>query len=252
MNRRTLKIILFSLMLGLIKLNVEASTKTEVVVENDVNAMKLPHINVKKLEKHKKLVALTIDDGPWKYTEELLDILEKHDIKATFFLIGCNIELYPDKTVSINNDNHQIALHGYTHKSFTKLSLNEVVNELEETNNLLDELDIDKTNIVRPPTGSINDAVKSLDYVYVLWDVDTMDWKTKDKDKIITEIEQNIEENSIILVHEIDTSTLAALDEILPKLKKEYEFVTVNELFKENNQVLENSNSYYKVKTLKK
>lgn len=198
-------------------------------------------------------VALTFDDGPGKYTDRLLDILEDNDVKATFFVLGTGIENYGEVVKRAYDDGHEIAIHGYSHTSFKKMTIEEIQSEIDTVFNLLNDLEITPSNLVRPPYGSINSKIKeNLDYSFILWSVDTLDWKTKDKDAIIKEINDSIENGSIILMHDIHETTVDAVEEMLPELTDEYRFVTVNELFSLNEQELEEHESYHKVKVLEK
>lgn len=198
-------------------------------------------------------VALTFDDGPGKYTDRLLDILKDNDVKATFFVLGTGIENYGEVVKRAYDDGHEIAIHGYSHTSFKKMTIEEIQSEIDTVVNLLNDLEITPSNLVRPPYGSINSKIKeNLDYSFILWSVDTLDWKTKDKDAIIKEINDSIENGSIILMHDIHETTVDAVEEMLPELTDEYRFVTVNELFSLNEQELEEHESYHKVKVLEK
>ena len=117
----------------------------------------------------------------------------------------------------------------------------------------IEELGIETTDLVRPPYGSLNDDVKkNVPYPFILWNIDTEDWKTRDKDEIKQEILDNIQEASIILMHDtkaVHNADLEALKEILPELTEEYKFVTVSELFEYYNITLEDGKVYRKIKS---
>ena len=197
----------------------------------------------------KKLVAITFDDGPSKYTSELVDILTANGVKATFFLVGSNINNYSDAVVKSYQAGNEIGIHTYSHTSFTKMTIEEIQNELAKTRALLDGIDVDYSNIVRPPYGNINGSIQdNIDTSFILWSVDTRDWESRNKDAVIAEVKANIAEGSIILFHDIYLSTIAAIKELLPELTDEYEFVTVSELFSQNDKSLDENQKYYKVK----
>lgn len=201
----------------------------------------------------KKLVSITFDDGPGIYTDRLLDILEENNAKATFFVIGTGVKNYGDTVKRAYDLGNEIAIHGYTHTAFTELTINEIQNEIDTVTDMLIDLDITPSNLVRPPYGSINSTIKEeLDYSFIKWYVDTEDWKSRNKDAIKEQIRSNIEEGAIILMHDIHEFTIDAVEEILPELIDEYEFVTVDELFKRNDQELEKHELYRKVKVLEK
>lgn len=202
---------------------------------------------------NRKLVALTFDDGPSKYTEELIEILDKNNIKATFFVLGTNCQNYPDSLITIANSDHELAIHGNTHTSFIKLSIEEVNNEIIDTINYIESLNLDVSKLVRPPYGSLNNNLKeNIEYPFILWSIDTEDWKTKDKEQIKAEILNNIQEGSIILMHDtksVHDVDIEVLEEILPDLTTEYNFVTISELIDHSNIKLENGKTYRKIKS---
>ncbi len=200
-------------------------------------------------QQEKKLVAITFDDGPSKYTSDLVDILTANGVNATFFLIGRNISNYSDAVVKCYQAGNEIGIHTYSHTSFTKMSIEQIQNELNKTRALLDGIDVDYSNIVRPPYGDINKSIQdNINTSFILWSVDTRDWESKNKDAVIAQVKANISEGSIILFHDIYPSTIEAIKEVLPELTNEYEFVTVSELFNQNNKSLDENQKYYKVK----
>ncbi len=170
-------------------------------------------------QQEKKLVAITFDDGPSKYTSELVDILNANGVNATFFLIGRNISNYSDAVVKSYQAGNEIGIHTYSHNSFTNMTIDEIQNELNQTRALLDGIDVDYSNIVRPPYGSINETIQdNINTSFILWNVDTRDWESRDKDAVIAELKANITEGSIILFHDVYPSTIEAIREVLPQL----------------------------------
>lgn len=205
------------------------------------------------IEDNRHLVALTFDDGPSAYTEDLLKLLNEYDVKATFFVLEYNCEKYPDTLSLITKYGNELAIHGATHTSFTKLTTDEVNNEIISTIDYIESLGVETTDLVRPPYGSLNNNIKdNVPYSFILWTIDTEDWKTKDKDKIKQTILENIQETAIILMHDtksVHKPDLEALQEILPELTKEYKFVTVSELFEYYDINLEDGKTYRKIKS---
>lgn len=205
-------------------------------------------------EDNRKRVTLTFDDGPSKYTEQLLEVLKQYDVKATFFVIGNNCEKRSDALLKIAEDGHEIAIHGETHTSFTKLGPEETTTEIENTTEYIESLGISVSNLVRPPYGSLNNVLKeNIDYPFILWNIDTKDWENKNKDLIKKEIIDNIQEGSIILMHDttkaIFDANTEALKELLPELTKEYKFITISEMAQYYNIELENGKTYRKIKS---
>ncbi|MBQ4136898.1 MAG: polysaccharide deacetylase family protein [Clostridia bacterium] len=194
-----------------------------------------------------KLVALTFDDGPHKYrTDEILDLLEKEDIKATFFVVGMMAKEYPDvikRTLSLG---HEIGNHTYNHSKLRTLGTEKLKDELVKTEEILYEICEYRPKLFRPPEGwcsqSIAQAAHELDYDVILWNIDTLDWAHNDSQKICKCITDTISPGSIILFHDYvsgDASTLDALKQIIPELKSEgYRFVTVSQLISSQKEMV--------------
>jgi polysaccharide deacetylase family sporulation protein PdaB len=186
-----------------------------------------------------KYVALTFDDGPHKYrTDEILDILEENDIKATFFTVGIMAKEYPEIIRRIVSEGHEIGNHTYSHSKMKRLSPEKLEWEIDETEKILYEICEYRPKLFRPPEGWCSDIVASiaaeLDYDIILWNIDTLDWAHNSAVNICDSINCEIKPGSIILFHDYvsgKSTTTEALKSIIPKLKVEgYEFVTVSEL----------------------
>ncbi|MCX7956756.1 MAG: polysaccharide deacetylase family protein [Endomicrobia bacterium] len=200
-------------------------------------------------EEKKKLVCLTFDDGPHPYyTKKIVDILKEYDVKATFFLVGKQMKKHPDLVKYIlSYPKIKIANHTYSHKNLTKLSIEEIKNEIDLTHKILLNLSEDaKSNIVfyiRPPGGNYNHKVlqqiEILGYKLALWSVFPDDLVCKSKQEILKKIdEQSQSDNEIVLLHSGNQFTLEALPEIIEILKaKNYEFVNIDEIKYETNNV---------------
>lgn len=198
-------------------------------------------------QRNKKVVALTFDDGPSQYTEALIEILNSNNVKATFFVLGCNINKYEDTLISIDQSGHEIGIHGYSHTSFNVLNVEGTQEEIDATEQIIVDLGITPSDLVRPPYGAINSEIRAaIDSTFVLWNLDTLDWKNRNKEAIIEQINESIKEGSVILLHDIYPSTIEAIEELLPLLKENYRFVTVSELNRINE--LEAEENYSKIK----
>lgn len=190
-------------------------------------------------ETDEKIVALTFDDGPHpKYTDEILDILEKYEIKATFFVIGKNAESYPEKLKRITKCGHEIGNHTYSHVTAGKTCVSDLSAELQRTHSIVKNITGKDCVLFRPPTGYCNTvAVKSaaeMNYKIIVWTVDTRDWAHTSAENIIKNVKAHISCGSIVLFHDYispPSPTPAALKELVPYLLNEsYRFVTVSEL----------------------
>lgn len=182
----------------------------------------------------KKLIALTFDDGPGKYTQELLDGLRERGVHVSFFVLGQNAEADPDTVRRAWEEGHQICCHTYDHAELTRLSESAVLRELALTDEILDKaLGQDFDYWLRPPYGSYNDSVLSLAGVPCFyWSVDTRDWESLNTDAAYAEFIRAARDGSIVLMHDIHKTTVPAALRAIDTLSEEgYEFVTLRELF---------------------
>ena len=186
-----------------------------------------------------KMIALTFDDGPHpEYTEKILDVLQKYDVRATFFVIGENAEKRPELIRKIAAGGHEIGNHTFDHKSLRKKNGDEIEEEIERTENAVFEAAGCRPTVLRPPEGKYSEkvvmAAEKLGYSVVLWSVDTKDWAHRPADAICRTVLGNVTSGDIILCHDFisgESHTAEALAAVIPKLLHEgYTFVTVSEL----------------------
>lgn len=180
-----------------------------------------------------KKIALTFDDGPHPvYTQEMLDLLEKEQVPATFFLLGQNVELYGDLVKEISDEGHLIGNHTYHHVQITTLPADQAYEEIDKTSSLIEALTGKGTEYVRPPFGTWNEGLESkLDLIPVMWTIDTLDWTTQNVDWIVNQVVKEAKENDIILMHDSYESTVQAAERIITLLEADgFEFVTVDEV----------------------
>ena len=151
--------------------------------------------------KNKKLIAFTFDDGPnSKTTNKLLDNLDKYNARVTFFVVGNRVKTYEDTLKRAYDMGNLIGSHTYNHKNLFELNNNQIVDEIKKTNNVIKEVTGSNTLYLRPPYGNTNKNIKNLANMYnILWDLDTEDWKYKDKNKIAKYIIDNAHDGGIIL-----------------------------------------------------
>ena len=199
-----------------------------------------------KAEKEKKTIALTFDDGPSSFTGRLLDCLEKNNAKATFFMVGKEIESFPDEVKRMEKLGCELGNHTYSHTDLTTLSSEEISNEIGTVDKLLYDLAGHGATVVRPPYGSINDNVRStVGTPMMLWSVDTLDWETEDVQKIVDTVMSSAEDGAVILMHDIFKTSVDAAEIIIPKLIKEgYDLVTVHALAEKKGITMEPGTAY--------
>lgn len=196
----------------------------------------------KIIDKNKPMIALTFDDGPNHNTAKILTTLEKYHIKATFFILGRNIEGNEKVIKKMSDLNMEIGNHMYSHKLLTKLTSDEITKEIKKVDNLIFEITGKNPTLIRPSYGSYNNRIKKImDRPIIIWNIDTLDWKYHNSKKIYKRVMKSISDGDIILMHDIYNATANSLELIIPELLKEdYQFVTVSELL------------YYKEKSLEK
>jgi peptidoglycan/xylan/chitin deacetylase (PgdA/CDA1 family) len=180
-------------------------------------------------------VALTFDDGPTSLTRDYLAVLQRYDVKATFFLVGELCARHPELVLAIQRAGHELAGHGYTHRRFTNLTPRALVDELERTRALL-PAEPNKRPVVRPPHGSVSFTSTvtsaSAGYTTVLWSYDSNDWATHQASDVTRTFEaQPVDPGEIILFHEGQTWTLDALPRVIERLRSAgHELTTTGEL----------------------
>jgi peptidoglycan/xylan/chitin deacetylase (PgdA/CDA1 family) len=182
-------------------------------------------------------VALTFDDGPSaKLTPKLLDLLDAHHIKATFFLIGQNVAAHPEIAARAARDGHEIGNHSWSHPNLGKMSDDAVRRELQKTDDVILSATGNRPALMRPPYGSITARQKKwinqdFGYKIITWDVDPLDWKRPGPAVVCNRIVRNTRAGSIILAHDIHPGTIEAMPATIDQLEaKGFKFVTVSEL----------------------
>lgn len=184
----------------------------------------------------KKQVAITFDDGPNpNYTVKLLDGLKKRGVKATFFLLGSEVEQYPEIVEAIHENGHLIGVHSYEHVNFGQIGDAAAVEQIDRTQEAIYDVTGEYAGYIRPPYGCWKKELDTeVPMIEVLWDVDPLDWATTDADTVVQRILSDVEDGSVILLHDASESSVqAALTTIDILQEQEYEFVTVEELLLE-------------------
>ncbi|CVK21913.1 polysaccharide deacetylase family protein [Sporomusa sphaeroides] len=196
---------------------------------------------ISKVPTTQKVVALTIDDGPHnKVTPEILAILKDKNVKATFFVLGKNVEDNPRIFAQEIADGHEVGVHTYSHSSLPKLSDKKIEEEFEKAEKVILPITAMPT-LFRPPGGAFNERViriaKQRGYQVVLWSIDTRDWECPPEKRIIDEVYKAVKPGSIILMHDgqYPIPTPRVLGTIIDGLRERgYIFVTVSELLQYN------------------
>ena len=211
----------------------------KMLVDIDINEGKDTYLSIKKknVSIDDKVVALTFDDGPSKYTDQILDILKKYNACGTFFLIGNKVEFYSDTLRRMLEEGSEIGNHSYDHKLLTRLSKEAFQEEINKTQMAIKKVTGFTPTLFRPTYGGYNNTLKSYtDLKFVLWDVDSRDWQVKSKEKILKNVLPNVKSGSIVLMHDNHEYSVNTLEDMIESLKKQgYKFVTVTELLELKN-----------------
>ncbi|MDO4305179.1 MAG: polysaccharide deacetylase family protein [Bacillota bacterium] len=206
-----------------------------ISVSSSVNGRELP---IYCVDTDEKKIALSFD-AAWgnEDTAKILEILDKHNVKVTFFMTGGWVESYPDDVKAILAAGHDLGNHSENHKNMSQLSDEEKKEELMKVHEKVRELTGYEMFLFRPPYGDYDNAVvnvaKDCGYYTIQWDVDSLDWKDYGVDAIIKTVTEHkhLGNGSIILCHNGAKFTAQALDMLIAKLKNEgYTFVPISEL----------------------
>lgn len=198
------------------------------------------------VEKDKPMVALTFDDGPGDRTMELLNVLETYHAHATFFMLGKKVPSYTDTVKKMKDIGCELGNHSYDHANLTKLDVQGIQSEVNQTNENIKAIVGQGATVMRPPYGSVNDTVKaSVGMPMIFWSLDTLDWKTKNAQSTIDMVMNNVKDGDVILMHDIHTQSIDAALQLIPLLHaKGYQMVTVSEMAEAKEVFLENGGKY--------
>lgn len=185
------------------------------------------------IDPNKPMVALTFDDGPaGSKTGRLLDALEQYGAHATFFIVGNRIPGDEENIKRAAALGCEVGNHSNSHAKLTSLDDASVENEIHPVAETIKSLTGQSTVICRPPYGAVDERVQALiDAPVILWSIDTRDWETRNAAQTIANIQQNVQDGDIILMHDIHAESVDAAVQIIPWLQQQgYQLVTVSEL----------------------
>lgn len=181
-----------------------------------------------------KLIALTFDDGPRRATTSaLLDGLAERGVRATFFLIGRQMENHEDLIRRMDQEGHQVGIHTDGHVKLTGLSKADFDAQVSPTRRALTDLLGHGGFLLRPPYGLTDEAVRrNAGCPIILWSIDPEDWRDQNAARVVEHVTSHARDGSIILMHDIFPSSVEAALQIVDRLHaRGYLFVTVDELF---------------------
>ena len=195
-------------------------------------------------EKKRPMLALTFDDGPSEYTDELLDCLEENNARATFFMLGPNVELYPDTVKRMQEMGCDIGSHSWNHWDLMTLDEDTIADEFAKTDEALIKACGQPASVARAPYGSADQYVYDIvQKPFFMWSLDTLDWQLLDAQADYDAVMNgDLTDGSIILMHDIHEPSVQAALKLIPDLvAKGYKLVTVSEMAEAKGVELQNA-----------
>ena len=175
--------------------------------------------------------------SPWgnEDTQQLIDILGRYDVKATFFVVGDWVEKYPESVLALHEAGHEVMNHSNTHAHFNSLSADEIIADVNACNDKIEAVTGVRPTLIRCPYGEYDDhvisAIRSMGMEPIQWDVDSLDWKEISAAEITQRVTEKIQNGSIVLFHNAALHTPEALPGILDfMIGQGYEVVPISEI----------------------
>ena len=188
------------------------------------------------VQRDQKMLSISFD-AAWgnEDTQQLIDILEQYDVKATFFVVGEWVDKYPESVKALADAGHEVMNHSNTHAHFSQLSTEEIIADVTACNDKIEAVTGVRPTLIRPPYGEYDDhvitAIRSMGMEPIQWDVDSLDWKELSAAEITERVTTKVQPGSIVLFHNAALHTPEALPGILEALLQEgYTFVPISEL----------------------
>ena len=190
------------------------------------------------IDPNKPMVAVTFDDGPRPSTEKVYESLKKHDVVATFFVIGMYVNGKKELIQRLVEAGNEIGNHSWSHLNFKELSYAEVVSQISKTDAAIEQATGGTPGFVRPPMGLFDNKLRSAigDRKIALWSIDTLDWSHRNWQRTMASIVGKVKDGDIILIHDLVESTADNIEELILYLKEQgYQMVTMSELVRYRN-----------------
>ncbi len=185
------------------------------------------------IDPSKPIIALSFDDGPSSHTDRILAALKKYNVKATFFMVGYEVDSFPDQVRAVYDAGCEVANHTLDHANLKEKGKDEIRRQVYDNEKKINKLVPVGEIIVRPPYGNVNDTVKSVvERPMFNWSVDSLDWKTRNADSVVAQIKQDARDGYIILMHDLYESTAEATERIIPWLLEQgYQITCISNMF---------------------
>ncbi len=204
-----------------------------------------------KYDSNKKSIAITFDDGPSiEFNPKINEVLSDNKAHATFFMVGYMMNNCKSCISNTVNHGNIVGSHTFEHMNLTKNDIGTINTSLNKVNNIYKEVVGKNIKYLRPPYGSFNKTnLSNINLSFILWNLDTEDWRYRNKEHVVNYIKENVKDGCIILMHELYQSSYEALEEILPWLyANDYQVVNIEELASLKGTTLNNNTAYYNIK----
>lgn len=201
---------------------------------------------VMDVDPDRPMVALTFDDGPGQRTGELLAKLEEYHAHATFFMLGQKVSSYPEEVRKMKEIGCELGNHSYDHADLGKSDAAKIIDEITSTNAKVAAITEENPTVMRPPYGSISSTLReNAGMPMIMWNIDTLDWKTRNAQATIDNVMSSVKDGDIILMHDIHSETIDAAFELIPKLEEAgYQLVTISEMAAAKGVALQSGEKY--------
>lgn len=194
-----------------------------------------------------KVVALSFD-AAWgnEDTQTLIDILDKYDVKTTFFVVGDWVDKYPESVKALSDAGHEVMNHSSTHAHFSQLTDQQIVDDINANNEKIAAVTGVEPTLFRCPYGEYDDhvisAINNMGMTAVQWNVDSLDWKGISADEIRTRVLKNVTSGSIVLFHNAAENTPEALSGIIePLLADGYTIIPVSQILLSGDYIIDHT-----------
>lgn len=242
-----LLIVLCIALVGVVYISVKT---TGSIVDVFATKKELPIYSVEIPEKK---IAISFD-AAWgdEYTQDILDTLDKYNVKSTFFLVGFWIDKYPEQVKEIHKRGHEIQNHSSSHPNMTETSIQDMEKEINVVGDKIEDLIGIKPTLFRPPFGAYNDQViqtlRSNGYYTIQWDVDSLDWKELGVQPVVDKVTRNVRNGSIVLFHNNAKYIKDYLPLVIQRLQADgYEIVPISDLIYKDNFMMDNTGRQIKI-----
>ncbi|HJQ08065.1 MAG TPA: polysaccharide deacetylase family protein [Candidatus Saccharimonadales bacterium] len=178
-------------------------------------------------------MALTFDDGPFAtHTLHVLSILERHQVRATFFVVGVHVHGNEALLRYMYQNGHEIGNHSWDHSNFTKLTTAQMYQQIDWTQAEVARTGVPAPKLFRPPYGAADASVRqNVPLTFAMWNIDPEDWRAKKPQDIVDHVRANAKPGGVVDLHDVNQVTIEALDPIITDLKQHYKLVTFSEMF---------------------